>query len=550
MAKTNPGNFFEDFEAGAELVHAVPRTITEGEAAMYIGLTGSRYPLHCSAEFARSLGFSRETINDLLVFHIVFGKTVNDVSLNAVANLGYAGLRFLLPVYPGDTLRSVSKVVGKRENSNGKTGVVWVKTVGTNQRGEAVLEYYRWAMVHKRDPSTPTGAADRPAMPKEVAPSELVVPSNLDLSRYEEWPSGGAAYFEDYEIGEKIDHVDGMTIEESEHATATRLYQNTAKVHFDAVQTKQTRFGRRLMYGGHVISIARSLSFNGMERVLGILAWNGGAHANNSLDMQEFMIIPVGAESFREALRCGAEIFQTLRKLIDAKGMPTTVGDEGGFAPSLPNNEAALQFILEAIESAGYTPGSQVALGLDCASSEFFKDGKYHLASEGLELDAAAFADYLGAWVDKYPIVSIEDGMAEGDWEGWKILTTKLGQKVQLVGDDLFVTNTRILSEGISQKVANSILIKINQIGTLTETFAAIEMAKRAGYTAVVSHRSGETEDTFIADLAVASNALQIKTGSLSRSDRLAKYNQLLRIEEDLGDSASYAGRDAFYNLR
>ncbi len=277
---------------------------------------------------------------------------------------------------------------------------------------------------------------------------------------------------------------------------------------------------------------------------------NGGAHANNSLDMQEFMIIPVGAESFREALRCGAEIFQTLRKLIDSKGMPTTVGDEGGFAPSLPNNEAALQFILEAIEAAGYTPGSQVALGLDCASSEFFKDGKYHLASEGLELDASAFSDYLAAWVDKYPIISIEDGMAEGDWDGWKTLTGKLGRKVQLVGDDLFVTNTRILSEGISQNVANSILIKINQIGTLTETFAAIEMAKRAGYTAVVSHRSGETEDTFIADLAVASNALQIKTGSLSRSDRLAKYNQLLRIEEDLGDSASYAGRDAFYNLR
>jgi len=277
---------------------------------------------------------------------------------------------------------------------------------------------------------------------------------------------------------------------------------------------------------------------------------NGGAHANNSLDMQEFMIIPVGAESFREALRCGAEIFQTLRKLIDSKGMPTTVGDEGGFAPSLPNNEAALQFILEAIEAAGYTPGSQVAIGLDCASTEFYKDGKYHLASEGLELDAAAFTDYLGAWVDKYPIISIEDGMAEDDWEGWKTLTGKLGNKVQLVGDDLFVTNTRILAEGISQKVANSILIKINQIGTLTETFAAIEMAKRAGYTAVVSHRSGETEDTFIADLAVASNALQIKTGSLSRSDRLAKYNQLLRIEEDLGDSASYAGRDAFYNLR
>jgi enolase len=276
---------------------------------------------------------------------------------------------------------------------------------------------------------------------------------------------------------------------------------------------------------------------------------NGGAHANNSLDIQEFMIIPVGAESFREALRCGAEIFQTLRKLIDSKGMFTTVGDEGGFAPNLPNNEAALQLILEAVGSAGYEPGSQVAIALDCASSEFFKDGKYLLDSEGLELGASEFADYLAAWVDKYPVISIEDGMAEGDWQGWKILTKKLGNKVQLVGDDLFVTNTRILSEGISQKVANSILIKVNQIGTLTETFDAIEMAKRGGYTAVISHRSGETEDAFIADLAVASNALQIKTGSLSRSDRLAKYNQLLRIEEDLGDSASYAGRDAFYNL-
>ena len=280
MAKTNPGNFLEDFEIGAKLVHAVPRTITEGEAAMYIGLTGSRYPLHCSAEFARSLGHPRETINDMLVFHIVFGKTVNDVSLNAVANLGYAGVRFLAPVYAGDTLRSVSQVLGKKENSNGKTGVVWVKTIGTNQRDETVLEFNRWVMVNKKDPSTPTGAADRPAMPKEVAPADLVVPPNLDLSGYEDWPSGGHAYFEDYEAGEKIDHVDGMTIEESEHATATRLYQNTAKVHFDAVQTKDTRFGRRLMYGGHVISVARSLSFNGMEKVLGILAWNGGAHAN------------------------------------------------------------------------------------------------------------------------------------------------------------------------------------------------------------------------------------------------------------------------------
>jgi enolase len=276
---------------------------------------------------------------------------------------------------------------------------------------------------------------------------------------------------------------------------------------------------------------------------------NGGEHANNSLDLQEFMIIPVGAESFREAMRCGAEIFQTLKKLIDKKGMPTTVGDEGGFAPSLPSNEAALELIIEAIDAAGYTPGTQVAIGLDCASSEFFKDGRYDIASEGLMLSSSELTDYLAAWVDKYPIISIEDGMAEGDWEGWKILTDRLGKKVQIVGDDLFVTNTRILAEGIRKGIANSILIKINQIGTLTETISAIEMAKRAGYTAVVSHRSGETEDTFIADLAVGANALQIKTGSLSRSDRLAKYNQLLRIEEDLGESASYAGRDAFYQL-
>jgi enolase 1/2/3 len=276
---------------------------------------------------------------------------------------------------------------------------------------------------------------------------------------------------------------------------------------------------------------------------------NGGAHANNSLDLQEFMIIPVGAETFREAMRCGVEIFHALKKLLDKKGMPTTVGDEGGFAPNLPNNEAALKLIIEAIEASGYTPGSQVAIGLDCASSEFFKDGKYDLASDKLKLSAGEITDYLAALVEKYPIVSIEDGMAEGDWEGWKTLTNRLGKKVQIVGDDLFVTNTKILSEGIRQGVANSILIKINQIGTLTETLAAIEMAKRAGYTAVVSHRSGETEDAFIADLAVGANALQIKTGSLSRSDRLAKYNQLLRIEEDLGDSASYAGRDAFYQI-
>jgi len=276
---------------------------------------------------------------------------------------------------------------------------------------------------------------------------------------------------------------------------------------------------------------------------------NGGAHANNSLDLQEFMIIPVGMGNFRDALRCGAEVFHTLKKLINAKGMPTTVGDEGGFAPNLPSNESALQLIMEAIDKAGYTPGTHVAIGLDCASSEFFKDGRYQIESEGLALEPSQFSDYLASWVDKYPIISIEDGMAENDWDGWEILTDRLGENVQLVGDDLFVTNTRILAEGIRRGVANSVLIKINQIGTLTETFAAIEMAKRAGYTSVVSHRSGETEDTIIADIAVATNALQIKTGSLSRADRTAKYNQLLRIEEDLGESASYPGREAFYQL-
>ncbi len=276
---------------------------------------------------------------------------------------------------------------------------------------------------------------------------------------------------------------------------------------------------------------------------------NGGAHANNGLAMQEFMIIPVGAQSFREALRCGAEIFQALKKLIDAKGMSTAVGDEGGFAPDLPTHAGAIEFILQAIDKAGYTAGQDVVLGLDCASSEFYKDGKYVIESEGLTLDSAAFTDYLANLADKYPIISIEDGMAENDWEGWKRLTQRLGKSVQLVGDDLFVTNTRILREGIQQGVANSILIKVNQIGTLTETFAAIELAKRSGYTSVISHRSGETEDTTIADIAVGTNALQIKTGSLSRSDRIAKYNQLLRIEEDIG-AAAYPGRDAFFQLK
>ena len=278
---------------------------------------------------------------------------------------------------------------------------------------------------------------------------------------------------------------------------------------------------------------------------------NGGAHANNSLDLQELMIIPVGAPSFREAVRWGAETFHALKKIIDSRGMPTAVGDEGGFAPNVENHEAAIKMILQAIDKAGYTPGEQIALGLDCAASEFYRDGLYVLEGEGgLKLTAEAWTDMLATWVDKYPIISIEDGMHEGDWAGWAHLTQRLGKKVQLVGDDLFVTNTKILKKGIDEGIANSILIKINQIGTLTETFQAIEMAKRAGYTAVISHRSGETEDSTIADIAVGTNAGQIKTGSLSRSDRMAKYNQLLRIEEDLGDVAVYPGRAAFYNLR
>src|SRR5207248_1171652 len=263
---------------------------------------------------------------------------------------------------------------------------------------------------------------------------------------------------------------------------------------------------------------------------------NGGAHANNRIDLQEFMIVPLGAPNFREALRYGAEVFHRLKKLIDERGMPTTVGDEGGFAPDLPSNEAALQLLIDAIDKAGYTPGTDIALGLDCAASEFYKEGRYQLEAENRALTSEQFADMLATWVDKYPIISIEDGMAEGDWDGWKQLTDRLGAKVQLVGDDLFVTNTKILKEGIEKKIANSILIKINQIGTLTETFAAIEMAKRANYTSVISHRSGETEDSTISDIAVGTNALQIKTGSMSRSDRIAKYNQLLRTEEDLGD--------------
>ena len=276
---------------------------------------------------------------------------------------------------------------------------------------------------------------------------------------------------------------------------------------------------------------------------------NGGSHADNSVDMQEFMILPVGASSLAEAIRCGAEIFHTLKQVLSEQGMSTAVGDEGGFAPNLSSNEAAIEVILEAIKRAGFTAGKDVFLGLDCASSEYYKDGKYVFGSEGRSFDAAEMVEFLAGWVEKYPIISIEDGMDEGDWDGWKLLTERLGDKVQLVGDDLFVTNPKIFKEGIDKDIANSILIKLNQIGTLSETLEAIQMAHDSGYTAVISHRSGETEDVTIADLAVATNAGQIKTGSLSRSDRIAKYNQLLRIEQALGSNASYAGASAFRHL-
>ncbi len=277
---------------------------------------------------------------------------------------------------------------------------------------------------------------------------------------------------------------------------------------------------------------------------------NGGEHADNNIDVQEFMVLPVGAESFKEALRVGAEIFHNLKAVLSDKGLNTAVGDEGGFAPNLGSNEEAITTIISAIERAGYKPGVDVFLGMDVASTEFYKDGKYVLAGEGKSFTSAEFVDLLASWVDKYPIISIEDGCSEDDWEGWKLLTDKLGNKVQLVGDDLFVTNTERLSSGIEQGVGNSILVKVNQIGTLTETFDAIEMAKRAGYTAVISHRSGESEDSTIADIAVATNAGQIKTGAPSRTDRVAKYNQLLRIEDKLGATSQYGGKAAFYNMK
>ncbi len=300
------------------------------------------------------------------------------------------------------------------------------------------------------------------------------------------------------------------------------------------------------------VSLFRHLNPNGPYQLpvpmMNIL--NGGAHADNNVDIQEFMVLPVGFDRFSEALRCGTEIFHALKKVLSARGLNTAVGDEGGFAPNLPSNEAALEAIKEAVEQAGYQLGKQVYLGLDVASSEFYQDGVYDLAGEGRKFTSAEFADYLAGLCERYPIISIEDGMAENDWDGWKLLTDKLGDRVQLVGDDLFVTNTKILKEGIAKGVANAILIKVNQIGTLTETLDAIATATAANYASISSHRSGETEDTTIADLAVGSTATQIKTGSLCRSDRVAKYNQLLRIEEELGAAARYAGRDAFPNIK
>ena len=337
-------------------------------------------------------------------------------------------------------------------------------------------------------------------------------------------------------IDKKMIELDGTDTKERLGANAI-LAVSLANAHAAALENKQPLYVN-LGEGDYTMPVP-------MMNII-----NGGEHADNSVDMQEFMIVPVGAPSFKEALRYGAEVFHTLKKVLHARGMNTAVGDEGGFAPDLSSNEEAIEVILEAISKAGYEAGKDIYLGLDVASSEFYKDGIYTLSSEGRTFNSAEFTEYLAEWVDKYPIITIEDGMAENDWDGWAILTEALGSKVQLVGDDLFVTNTAILKEGIDKGIANSILIKFNQIGTLTETLDAIHMAHMSDYTAVVSHRSGETEDSTIADLCVATQAGQIKTGSLSRSDRIAKYNQLLRIEEALGDEAAYAGTGAFKHLK
>jgi len=336
-------------------------------------------------------------------------------------------------------------------------------------------------------------------------------------------------------IDQTMIDLDGTATKERLGANAL-LAVSLANAHAGAAEAKQPLY-EHLGNGSYIMPVP-------MMNII-----NGGEHADNSVDLQEFMILPVGAPSFKEALRYGAEVFHTLRSVLSARGMTTTVGDEGGFAPNLSSNEEAIEVILEAIEKAGFAPGKDIYLGLDAAASEFYKDGVYTLGSEGKNFSSNEFTDYLSGWVDQYPIISVEDGLDEADWQGWAYMTEKLANRVQLVGDDLFVTNTTILKEGIDKNIANSILIKFNQIGTLTETLAAIKMAHDANYTCVISHRSGETEDSTIADLAVATCAGQIKTGSLSRSDRIAKYNQLLRIEEALGANAVYAGKSAFKHL-
>jgi enolase len=438
-----------------------------------------------------------------------------------------------------------------------------VKSVANNQgvRMTAIVEVVAREILDSR--GNPTVEAD--VLVESGAMGRAAVPSGASTGTREaiELRDGDAQRFFGKGVLKAVEHVNteiteailGLDVSEQAHIDRVLIdldgTENKSRLGANAILAVSVACAKAAAEESG-LSLYRYFGGSGPRRMpvpmMNVI--NGGAHANNSLDMQEFMILPVGQASFRDALRCGAEIFHTLKKMLDKEGMSTTVGDEGGFAPSLPNNEAAIQWILRAIEEAGYLAGSDVLIGLDCAASEFYRDGKYRFEAEKLSYTSQQLTDLLSTWCDKYPIVSIEDGMAEQDWEGWEVLTERLGKNVQIVGDDIFVTNTRILAEGIKRGVANSILIKINQIGTLSETFEAIEMARQAGYTSVISHRSGETEDSTIADIAVGTNAMQIKTGSVSRSDRIAKYNQLLRIEEELGEGASYAGRDAFYQLR
>ncbi|MEJ2693389.1 MAG: phosphopyruvate hydratase [Candidatus Thiodiazotropha sp.] len=415
-------------------------------------------------------------------------------------------------------------------------------------RGREILDS-RGNPTIEADVITADGAIGRAMVPSGASTGsrEALELRDGDKSRYQ---GKGVLQAVSHINGPLKDALIGMEVTE-QAAIDSRM------IELDATENK-SRLGANAMLGASLaaahaaaqeraLPLYRSLSSGPYRLPVPMMnIVNGGAHADNSVDMQEFMILPVGAGSIREAVRYGAEVFHALQSVLKGRGMTTTVGDEGGFAPNLPSNEAAIEAILEAIAKAGFQAGSDIYLGLDTASSEFYQDGLYNLASEGRKFTSEEFVDYLAGWVDQYPIISIEDGMDESDWAGWKLLTERLGERIQLVGDDLFVTNTKILQRGIDEKITNSILIKLNQIGTLTETLAAMEMAKAAGYSSVVSHRSGETEDTTIADLVVATGAGQIKTGSLSRSDRVSKYNQLMRIEDQLGEDAVFAGKDAF----